>query len=582
MGAKKIIKSAETIMRIIKSPKDALLSDVTRRNPKQKEIKNQLKIIKSTEKLSAKTRVIPNTKEALAKQKKSIESREKTGKNTDGTMGKGGGNSSSGSGNKKKKSFIKKVTGGLLSLFGLAAGKEIFSDKEKENISEFIADTVTNEKKLKALNDSVEELEKLKADHKLFADLDGLDEAKKEELKAKVEKYRKKESGIMDVLKDTWTDSEFNDEGKKRGFFSRIFRSAWRVIPNFMFFFGVKRAEKKGLFDKYEKLKLQKAEADLVAEDLKKKGKKVGKFARNIKRASRISKTSGVAFLRQQKILKSSSMIEVFENKIRNISPQTKNAATISKNARIKLFRKVKEKNVQLAFQDAMKHGKINGLPKLDVAGKLKRFSGKFAGFAGGMGVASALNLAAYDAINAGKFSTFGKSLLSKETLTEAFIPGVGTWRSIKRSSDPNAPTWLKAADIGLNIVGDVMLTAGYIGSIFSFGTSGVAGIAGRTAVVGLGKRLLTKQGLKIAAKQGAKSAVKSLKQGAKASLVTSPIMISLQIFAKKFNPKKVEQAFIDNVLTDEQRRSIEISKRIEPEVRQLNTGSESDYQMAA
>lgn len=567
MGAKKLIQDAETIMRIVKSPKDALLSEVTRHNPKQKEIKNQLKIVKSTEKLDAKTRVIPNTKEALAKEKQLVESREKTAKVTN---------------NNGKKKVVKGLLGGALSLLGFAAGKDILSKKETEAVTGKVAEIVTDDKKLKQVNDAVEEdlkdkngiIKKIRAEK---------DPAKKAKLRKKINKYRDKNFGFGDMIKDSWTSTSENKKGNSRGFFSHLWHSVGRFFSNVPFYLGVKKAEKKGLFDKYDELKE-------TSDELKVQGKEVKKEFKNTKKAKRLTKTTGVAAAR--KIMGNESLESItkrYQRKMSKITLNGKNAAAKSSKALIDLYKDVGKNGKQLEFQKLLKSGEIKGLGKVDISGKFKslgknsRDLSKMSKLAGAMGVASAINISVYKAIEKGEFSEFWRSIFSWDTLSEAFIPGVGTSRSIERvKNNPNQPFWLKATDIVLNVAGDGFLAAGYIAGLFSFGAGTAVGVAGRAATLGIARRLLTREGIEIAAKgaaevggkiltkEGRKEALavagKTIKRGAKASLATSVISVPAQIFLKKMNPKKVEQAFIDNVLTEEQRRSVELSKQVKEE----------------
>lgn len=567
MGAKKLIQDAETIMRIVKSPKDALLSEATRHNPKQKEIKNQLKIVKNTEKLDAKTRVIPNTKEALAEEKKSVESREKTVKVTK----KNG-----------KKKVVKGLLGGALSLLGFAAGKDILSKKETEAVTGKVAEIVTDDKKLKQVNDAVEKdlkdkngiIKKIRAEK---------DPAKKAKLRKKINEYRDKDFGFMDMIKDSWTSTAKNGGGKERWFPLHVFHFVGKFIRNIFFYRGVKKAEENHIFDKYDELKE-------TSEELKAKGKEAKKGFKNAKKAKRLTKTTGLMAVK--KIMGNESLKSItkrYQRKMSKITLNGKNAAAKSSKALIDLYKDVGKNGKQLEFQKLLKSGEIKGLGKIDISGKFKslgknsRNLSKISELAGIMGVVSAINISVYKAIEKGEFSEFWRSLFSWDTLSEAFIPGVGTSRSIKRvKNNPNQPFWLKATDIVLNVAGDGFLAAGYIAGLFSFGAGTAAGLAGRTVTLGIARKLLTREGIEIAAKgaaevggkiltkEGRKEALavagKTIKRGAKASLATSVISVPAQIFLKKMNPKKIEQAFVDNVLTDEQRRSVEISKRVEEE----------------
>mgnify|MGYP006879619970 CR=1 FL=1 len=214
-----------------------------------------------------------------------------------------------------------------------------------------------------------------------------------------------------------------------------------------------------------------------------------------------------------------------------------------------------------------IKNGKVPGMKLNKSIGKLARVP------VGAIGIASAVNIAIIDAIQAGSFLKFGESLLSKETLTEAFVPGVGSYHSIQRAMNTNDPLWLKSVDVGINVAGDVILAAGYIGSIFSFGTSGAGAIALRGGIATVGKKLISRQSLKYATK----AAKNSAKQAVKVSMFSAPFSITVGLLANKIKGEDVEneakKVYMEKIENDEQKRSREILKRINNKAKKKKTG---------
>ncbi len=484
---------------------------------------------------------------------------------------------------KVKKSLIKRGIKAALGILGFGIGKEILSKKTTENVAGEAAELLTDDEKLKAANDKLQEQldNKNSLLHKLHHEKDP---AKKAALKAKIKKYRDKKFGIMDMMKDTWKETAVDENGKKRGFLSHLWHSIGKFFStNIAFYFGVKKAEKAGLF------KLQEE-----AEELKREGKELQKSAkekmREGKQLSRASKESGVRHLRKNKI-PAKDLVKNFEKEIAELKIKF-NKGEISaevfgqrmEEANVKLFREAKANRQVKPLLKLMKKGKVPGM-ELPANFSVKNknpaknlFKLKVNPIS--MAVSVAITKAVLDGKEKSSWKEIGRSLVSKETLTEAFVPGVGTWRSLKRNwNNSSAPTWLKITDVGLNVVGDVMLAAGYIGSLFSFGGGAAVGVAGRTAVVGLGKRWLTREGVKIAAKQAGKavvtkegrkmvlnSAKKSVMQGVKTSAISTPIALAAQKGIKKmFSKDRVNEAFND-MLTDEQKRSIRLTKQLKEE----------------
>ena len=173
----------------------------------------------------------------------------------------------------------------------------------------------------------------------------------------------------------------------------------------------------------------------------------------------------------------------------------------------------------------------------------------------GSIGLANAINISILDAIREGKFSTFGKSLFSKQTLMESFIPGVGIYNSINRAKNGSDPVWLKTMDVGLNTAGDLLMAAGIIGGAFTGGAAAAGAYAAKGSMIAVARGWMTKQSLKYAAKK----TLKGTKNAAKLSLMTSPITIMVASMAKHFDQKKIEKSFTENMLSDEQKRSLDL-----------------------
>jgi len=480
-----------------------------------------------------------------------------------------------------KESFVKRVIKTSLGLLGFGIGKEILSKKGTEAVSQTTAELLTDDKKLKIANDKLEkELnDESSLIHKFHYEKDP---AKKEELEKKIEKYRDKNFKFWDMVKDTWSETAENNEGEKRGFFSHLWHSVGKLFKNYFFYKGVKKAEKAGLLKLSEEAGIIKKKGEKAVESVQEKIRQV----KQVKKAG-----TKVRVLRKASDIPAKDLVKTFEDETsslyKSLAERKISNKTLAKGleeANIKLFKRASENGQVKELLKLMKKGKISGLElpakfSAESQGVMRRLTKlKINPFSMAIGVA--LTEVGMNAHNKGGFSSFGKSLISKETLTEAFIPGVGTWRSIKRNwHNSQTPTWLKVTDIGLNVLGDAWLTAGYVSSFFSFGGGAVAGVAGRTALLGLGKRLLTREGVEIAAKAAGKKIVaketrqaalkavgKTVKDGAKIAVIGSAATFALQVAMKKFfNKDKVNEAF-NEMLSKEQRRSLELAKRAKTE----------------
>ena len=480
-----------------------------------------------------------------------------------------------------KESFVKRVIKTSLGILGFGIGKEVLSKKATETVSETAAEVLTDDEKLKKAND---ELEKQINDKSSLLNKFNKekDPEKRKKLKEKIKKYRADNFQFIDMLKDTWQETAVDENGKSRGIFSHLWHSIGRFFSNVPFFFGIKKAKKNGIFemqDELEALRAKEKEAVKSAKTKYQEYKQVSRAGVKLKNSRKIRKMITAKDLVKDFNEDVSGLQRKFSQK--KLSPRK--FAKAVEEANINLFKRAKETGRVEELVSLMKKGKVSGLEipakfsQIENNNMARRFT-KLKINPMSMGIAGALTISAFNAKRKGSFREFFRSLTSKETLTEAFIPGVGTWRSIKRNwHNSQSPTWLKITDIGLNVVGDVMLTAGYISSIFSFGSGAAAGIAGRTALLGLGKGLLKREGIEIAAKQMGKTIVaketrqaalkfagKSLKEGVKASAISSAVMLSMQIAMKKFfNKDKVNEAF-NEMLSKEQQRSIKLMKQAE------------------
>jgi hypothetical protein len=491
-----------------------------------------------------------------------------------------------------KESFVKRIIKTSLGILGFGIGKEVLSDKATENVAGTTAEILTDDTKLKILNDSAEEqLETLKQQNKIISKLEG-DGSKNsfKQIKEKVEKYRKDDFKFMNLLKDTWESTAKNEKNEDRWLITRFFITIGRIIPNYILFQQTKNAVKNGNLAKYDEFKK-------TANNLKEEGKELEKSAKkglkNSKQALRAKKESGFSFLLKK--IPAKNLVKGFEKEVAFLNKSFETGEISAK----KLAKGLQEANIKL-FKDATLNRQVKPLLKIMGKGGIKgielpaNFSLKKANpFKNitklkinplAMAVSVAITKAVFDGKDKASFREVGRSLFSKETLQEAFIPGVGSIRSVKHNwNNSEIPTWLKITDIGLNVAGDIALAAGYVSAFFSFGAGAAAGVAGRTAIVGLGKRWLTREGLEIAAKEIGKtvvtkegrkialnSAKKSVIQGAKASAITTPIMLGAQITMKKiFSKDKVNEAF-NGMLREEQRRTIEISKKVEKEYKKM------------
>lgn len=241
------------------------------------------------------------------------------------------------------------------------------------------------------------------------------------------------------------------------------------------------------------------------------------------------------------------------------------------------LFNKTISEGVQMG-----KGSFIKEIAQHKVPGMNLRMSGKFI-------AVEVLSRSLLEAIRTGNLGDFPETLMSSNTWIEA-IPGVGSWHSVKRLfSDNGDPLWAKVLDAGMNVVGDGMLVAGIVGSVFTFGASGAAGVGGRAALIAGGRKLLRtftmkeikstikKQGIKALSKEageevfeeGAKAVVKQ--QGKKSFLKEVVLStgkwtlgmhameeIFQQIFPDGYVTNVVTDIALDQ-LTPQQRRLVEM-----------------------
>ncbi len=142
------------------------------------------------------------------------------------------------------------------------------------------------------------------------------------------------------------------------------------------------------------------------------------------------------------------------------------------------------------------------------------------------------------NAVEQRRFGAFTETLTDANVWIEA-IPGVGSYRSIKRLFDENdaTPMWLKGVDAGMNVIGDAFLLAGVVGSVFSAGSSLAGAAAIRSTITGVGTSMLRKSARKAVVKQVLKTttsaAAKIVWSAAKMSLVS----ILVQEAFKRFVP---------------------------------------------
>ena len=184
------------------------------------------------------------------------------------------------------------------------------------------------------------------------------------------------------------------------------------------------------------------------------------------------------------------------------------------------------------------------------------------------------------DAIRSGSLGNFPETISNSNLWLEA-IPGVGSWKSMKRLFTNNGdPLWAKLTEAGVNLVGDGILIAGIVGSVITFGASGVAGVTGRAALVAGAKGLIKKQVLKQSLKQVAEKGVTkfatkegrqelgkmALKGSGKVALQTGKVTLTMSILEeafKRFFPTEKVTTVATNIALDQlnpqQRRLVQM-----------------------
>lgn len=459
---------------------------------------------------------------------------------------------------KHKKGFLKWAVGGALGILGIAAGKDVLDKKSAEKLSNTTADILSDDKKLKKVNDSVVEIKKQQEHVKEIENTLGI-KMPSGNWKEKKETYRQADYKIKDLLKDTWENAAYSDEEKtqRRSWIGRIFTFIPAMFIAYPMFNKIKKLEANGTLAKFDAL-------EKSAENVKEKAGKAAKTAKSasdgVKKTTeqmrtnlatkKLKRKAAQNFVREYK----STISEATNNmQYKKITPQ-EYAKSLEK-ASTGLFENVKKHGVKKEFVELIKRKQVPGIAlKAKAAAKLARIP------VGSIGLANAINISILDAIREGKFSTFGKSLFSKQTLLESFVPGVGIYNSVKRARHGSDPIWLKTMDVGLNTAGDLLMAAGIVGGAFTGGAAAAGAYAAKGSMLAVARSWMTKQSLKYAAK----SAFKGTKNAAKLSLMTSPVTIMVASVSKHFDQKKIEKSFTDNLLSDEQKRSLDIGKDLQ------------------
>jgi hypothetical protein len=460
---------------------------------------------------------------------------------------------------KHQQNFLTKSISGALAFLGFKSEEKIVDDLTVDQATKKSVEIFTDKTKLTALNNAAEKAKKtIEAQEEKMAKIEKfLGIPKLESTKEKTDIYRKEDFAEVDLLKKTWQDAAYKDREKsqKRGWLGRVFVFVPKLFIEFGFFRTVKNLEKKGVLGKIDKLESAASKAKQQIDTITTKAKNTLDQTKQIADTVRSNKALNMLKLQNAKEgvknFKSSVRKNVNDLRAQKIKPEAM-AKKIQGNL-TDLFGKVKKGGYQKEFQHLIQNGKVPGIEKIKSA---KNFVPKGGGV-GSIGIASAFNIAIFDGIQSGSFGAFTDSLLSKETLKLAFVPGVGTYQSIQRWKNNDAGIGWKAGDLALNVLGDGILAWSMVGSIFTGGASLAAGYAARGGLIGLGKSMLTKSALKSAGKAVLKTGKKSLVLTG----ISAPITIAIGTLMGAIDKDKIEDAFINNVFTDEQKRSFALVK---------------------
>lgn len=460
---------------------------------------------------------------------------------------------------KHQQNFLEKSVGGALAFLGFKSQEKLTDGMTVEQATQKSVEIFTDEKKLTALNDAAEKahktIEAQEAKMKKIEDFLGV--PRLETAKEKTEIYRKKEFAEFDLVKKTWEDAAYKDKEKnrRRSWIGRAFIFVPKLFMEFGFFRTVKNLEKKGVLGKIDKLEAAASKAKTKIDSVASKAKNTIDRTQQMAETVRSNKALNMVKLQgaKESVGDFKTLVRKNVNDLRagKIKPQAM-AKKLQGNL-TDLFAKVKKGGFQKEFQHLIDKGKVPGIEKIK---KAQSVSAKGFGV-GSIGIASAFNIAIFDAIQAGSFGVFTDSLLSKETLKLAFVPGVGTYQSVQRWQDGEAGLGWKIADLGLNVVADGILAVSMVGAVVTGGTSLAAGYVARGGLIGLGKSMLTRSALKSAGK----AALKSGKKALVLTGVSAPISIAIGTLMGAIDKQQIEDAFINNVFTDEQKRSFALVK---------------------
>lgn len=462
---------------------------------------------------------------------------------------------------KEKKSLLKWAIGGALGMLGLATGKEIADKKSQEKISETVSDIVTDEQKLKSVNDVAEKTHKEIEKHKKGVQFleKGLGVNINTQWEEKLDTYRNDEYGVQKLFLDTWKDTEYSDteKTKRRSWVGRAVALVPLLFANFSFFRKVKSWQKKGFLEKFDAARESSKKISKTAKKAKDLSDKAIRTKETL--ASQMAENKELVYLKKQK---TKSFVNDYRKNIAQATTDLqykkisgKEYAKKLQKTTTNLFEKVKNGGTRKEFLELIKQKKIPGISLTEKASSAMR---KMSGVpVAGLGVASAINISILDAVRDGDFGSFFKSVTSKQTLMESFIPGIGIRNSIRRSQESDDPTWLKGVDVGINVLGDGLMAAGIIGGIFTGGTSALGAYAAKGSILAVARGWMTKQSLKYASKK----LLKTGKNAAKLSLITSPLTLGLGMAARAIDNKAIQESFEKNILTKEQQRSLSLAK---------------------
>lgn len=461
---------------------------------------------------------------------------------------------------KNQKNFLEKGIGGALTLLGFKSQETLTENVTVEQATHQAVDIFTDEKKLTALNNAAEKAKNTIEIHekKLEKIENFFGIPRLETAREKTDIYRKENFAELDLIKKTWQDAAYKDreKTKQRSWIGRAFIFIPKLFLEFGFFRTIKNLEKNGTLAKIDKIEAVAAKAKQKVETVASTAKNTLNQTQQITETVRSNKALNMLKLDHAKesVTDFKAAVRKNVNDLRNQKTTPKAMAKKLQGNLTNLFEKVKKGGYQKEFQYLIDTGKVPGIEKI----KKTQAAVSAKGFGvGSIGIASAFNIAIFDAIQAGDFGVFKDSLLSKETLKLAFIPGVGTYQSIQRWQESDAGLGWKLADLGLNLVGDGILATSLVGSVFTGGTSLAAGYAARGGLIGLGKSMLSRAALKSAGKAALQTGKKSLVL----SGVSAPISIGVGMLMGAIDQEKIQDAFINNVFTEEQKRSFSLIK---------------------